>query len=75
MRVTGENLNEYEAIRDCKYQQTFPIFNKDALSVICTFGIETEGLAPYQYDPKCKDCVGKDNCKDYESRPKEWWLK
>lgn len=47
-------------------------FNKDALSVICIFGVETEGLAPYQYAPKCKDCMGKDNCKDYESRPKEW---
>ena len=74
MKVMGENWNEYEAIRDCKYQQTFPIFNKDALSVICIFGVETEGLAPYQYAPKCEDCMGKDNCKDYESRPKEWWL-
>ena len=36
MRVTGENWNEYEAVRDCKYQQTFPIINIDAISVICT---------------------------------------
>ena len=75
MRVTGENWNEYEAIRDCKYQKTFPILNADAVEIYCTYGVDIEGLAAYQYAPKCKGCVGKSDCKDYESRPKEWWLK
>ena len=48
--------------------------NIDAVEIYCTRGVDIEGLAPYQYAPKCKGCVGKDNCKDYESKPKEWWL-
>ena len=68
MRVTHENWNEYEAVCDCKYQQTFPFVNIDAVDIICTRGVDIEGLAAYQYAPKCKDCVGKANCEYYESR-------
>ena len=67
MRVTSENYDEDLEIKNCKYQVTFPIMNVDALAVICTHGVEIEGLAPYQYGPKCKDCIGK-RCAAIEAR-------
>jgi len=60
MRVTNENYDEYLAINNCKHQMTFPLWKEDALSVICTHGVDTKGLAPYQYAPKCKECIGKE---------------
>lgn len=72
MRVTDKNYKDYEEIRDCKYQQTFPILNADAVEVYCTCGVDIEGLALYQYAPKCKGCVGKTNCREYESRKRIW---
>ena len=72
MRVTSENWNEYEAVRNCKFQKTFPILNADAVEIYCTCGVDIEGFAPYQYAPKCKGCVGKGNCKEYESRGNSW---
>ena len=67
MKVTDKNYDEYLKIRNCKYQVTFPIINIDALNVICTRGVDIEGLAPYQYAPKCKGCIGK-RCADIEAR-------
>ena len=67
MRVTNDNIKDYQAIENCKYQKTFPIMNVDALEVLCTHGVDIEGLAPYQYAPLCSDCVGK-GCKNYQSR-------
>ena len=67
MTVTNENYDEYLAIKDCEYQRTFPSFNTDTLGVICTYGVDINGLAPYQYAPKCKDCIGK-GCTDMKAR-------
>lgn len=67
MKVTDENYNEYLEIQKCKYQVTFPIINIDALDVICTRGVDIKGLAPYQYAPKCKGCIGR-GCVDMEVR-------
>ena len=47
MRITGANWNDFEAIRDCKHQQTFPILNVDALDVICTKGVDIEGKGAF----------------------------
>ncbi len=68
MRVTNENYDEYLAIKKCEYQRTFPIINADALDVVCTYGIDITGLAHYQYVPKCKQCIGKKECKNYKAR-------
>ena len=67
MRVTNNNIKDYQAIENCKYQKTFPVMNVDALEVLCIHGVDIEGLAPYQYAPLCLDCVGK-GCKNYQSR-------
>ena len=67
MRVTNNNIKDYQAIESCKYQKTFPVMNVDALDVLCIHGVDIEGLAPYQYAPLCQDCVGK-GCKNYQSR-------
>jgi hypothetical protein len=67
MRVTDENYDEYLEIKKCKYQKTFPFMNIDALDVICTYGVDIKGLAPYQYGPKCKSCIGK-GCSNMEAR-------
>ena len=67
MRVTNNNIKDYQAIESCKYQKTFPIMNVDVLEVLCTHGVDIEGLSPYQYAPLCLDCIGK-SYKDYQSR-------
>ena len=67
MRVTIENYDEYLSVKNCKYQRTFPSFKGDNLYIICIRGVDIGGLAPYQYAPKCKGCVGK-GCTDMEVR-------
>ena len=67
MRVTNNNIKDYQAIESCKYQKTFHIMNVDALEVLCIHGVDIGGLGIYQYDNLCLDCVGK-GCKNYKSR-------
>ena len=72
MRVTDKNYKNYESIRGCIHQVTFPIINADALDVVCAKGVETIGKAHYEYYPLCKEC-SLTRCKDYEERP--WYSK
>ena len=68
MIVDDNNTNEYySTVYKCEYQRTFPSFNTDTLLVLCTKDVNIEGLAPYQYASKCKECIGK-NCKDIKFR-------
>ncbi len=67
MTVTNESYDEYLAIKNCKYQQTFPSFKGDSLYVICICNVDIEGLPPYKYAPKCKECIGN-GCKNMKAR-------
>lgn len=67
MTVTHKNYDGYLAIKNCKYQKTFPSFKGDSLYIICVRGVDISDLAPYQYAPKCKECIGK-GCADMEER-------